>query len=64
MSGKTYEVIDLAADIAHARAVIAQDIHAPIVGLINITPLGLALFEVLVHVALHFHEMGCSLLVQ
>ena len=56
-------VIDLAADIAHAGAVVTHHEHPPAAGLVEIAPLGLALLEVFIHIALHFHKMGRSLVI-
>jgi hypothetical protein len=52
-------VIDLAADIAHARAVVVYYKHLPTAGLVKIAPLRLALLEVLIHV-IHMPDSGLS----
>lgn len=47
-------VIDLAADITHAGAVITHHKHPAVTGLVEIVSLGLALLDVLIRIALQF----------
>jgi hypothetical protein len=49
----TQAVINLAANTPHARTIVAHHKHSPVAGLIEAAPLGLALFEALIHFALY-----------
>jgi hypothetical protein len=51
-------VIDLAADIAHGRAVIADYKQPASAGLVEVAPFGLALFDILVGIPLHLNKQG------
>ena len=55
-------MIDHAADIAHAGAVVAHHEHALSAGLVEIAPLGLALLDVLIRVN-HTLDSGLVLVV-
>jgi len=46
----------LAADIAHAIAVEANHKHLTSAGFVEVSPLGLALFKVIIHVVFNFHK--------
>lgn len=54
-------VINFAADIAHIGAVITHHKHLPTACLVEIAPLGMALLDIFIQIALYFHEMGYCL---
>jgi hypothetical protein len=59
----TQAVINLVANTPHARTVVAHHKYSPVAGQTEDAPLGLALLETLIHFALYFHKIVCSMLI-